>query len=160
MNSTYLLLGANLGNPTQQLQAARIEIEAQIGQMMQASSLYQSDAWGIEDQPTFLNQVLFIQTTLSANELLAACQHIENKLGRVREIKWGARVIDIDILYFNHDIVEEVHLTIPHPYISERNFTLVPLVEIAPNYIHPMLNKTNFELLRQSNDTSLVHQVL
>ena len=159
MNSVYLLLGANLGNPAQQLQSALSEIKRHVGSVILASSLYQSAAWGVQNQPSFLNQVLLVHTRLAAMELLRVCQEIENKLGRVREIKWGARVIDIDILYFNNDIIQEVDLSIPHPYISERNFTLIPLVEIAPNYINPALEQTNLELLKQSIDPSLVQQL-
>lgn len=158
LNSAYLLLGANLGNPAQQLHSALSEIEIQIGKIQERSSLYKSAAWGLVDQPAFLNQVLRVDTTLSAVELLRSCQQIENKLGRVREIKWGARIIDIDILYFNRDVIDEVDLKIPHPYISERNFTLIPLVEIAPNYIHPILKQSNSELLETCSDQSSVFQ--
>lgn len=156
-NNAYILLGANLGDPAQQLQAAIAEIKIQIGKVTQTSSLYESAAWGLVDQPVFLNQVLQVETTLSAIELLRSCQQIENKLGRVREVKWGARVIDIDILYFNHEVIEEADLQIPHPYISERNFTLIPLAEIAPNYTNPALKQTNRELLDQCLDQSSVH---
>lgn len=159
MNSVYLLLGANLGNPAMQLQSALSEIKRHVGSVIQVSSLYESAAWGVQDQPPFLNQVLLVHTRLTAMELLQVCQQIENKLGRIREIKWGARVIDIDILYFNNDIIQEMRLNIPHPYISERNFTLVPLVEIAPHYTNPLLKQTNSELLRQSNDPSSVQLI-
>ncbi|MFD2741888.1 MULTISPECIES: 2-amino-4-hydroxy-6-hydroxymethyldihydropteridine diphosphokinase [Sphingobacterium] len=159
LNRAYILLGANLGKPIQQLQAAVADITKLIGEVVQISSLYESAAWGIVDQPSFINQVLSVDTELSACALLQTCQQIENKLGRVRDIKWGARVIDIDILYFNNDIVDKPDLTIPHPYIRERRFTLIPLVEIAPNYINPVLKQTNDELLQDCLDQSSVHQL-
>ncbi|MCA5004475.1 2-amino-4-hydroxy-6-hydroxymethyldihydropteridine diphosphokinase [Sphingobacterium bovistauri] len=147
MNDIYILLGANLGNPRLQLQKAKELLSEKIGTLLKASSLYQSEAWGVEDQPLFLNQVLLFQTTYSPHQSLTICQEIENELGRVRKEKWGARMIDIDILYYNDAIIESTALTIPHPYIQDRKFTLQPLCEIANNYKHPKLNVSNEELL-------------
>lgn len=153
MNLMYLLLGANLGDPLKQLHLAKIEIEERIGHLIKESSIYESEAWGIKDQPIFFNQILIIKTSLTAEMVLKNIMKIEEDLGRIRKNKWGSRLIDIDILYFNDDVFDSELLKIPHPYIPERNFTLVPLVEIAPNYVHPILKKTNQQLLDESEDT-------
>ncbi len=152
MNTAYLLLGANIGNPVQQLQDARAEITDRIGPITQASSLYESEAWGVEDQPIFLNQVIQVETEHTVQRVLQDIMKIEILLGRIRGQRWGSRIIDIDILYFNSEIVHEEDLQVPHPYIQERNFTLIPLVEIAADYIHPIFKKSNTELLQESTD--------
>ncbi|WP_160068869.1 2-amino-4-hydroxy-6-hydroxymethyldihydropteridine diphosphokinase [Sphingobacterium bovisgrunnientis] len=147
VNEIYILLGANLGDPITQLGKARELLKQKLGNLVKASSVYQSEAWGVEDQPIFLNQVLLIETDKSADESLLICQNIENELGRIRKEKWGARLIDIDILYFNSEIIDKPLLKIPHPYIQDRKFTLQPLCEIANSYKHPKLNLTNEQLL-------------
>lgn len=152
MNTAYLLLGANIGNPVQQLQDARAEITDRIGPITQASNLYESEAWGVEDQPIFLNQVIQVETEHTVQRVLQDIMKIEILLGRIRGQRWGSRIIDIDILYFNSEIVHEEDLQVPHPYIQERNFTLIPLVEIAADYIHPIFKKSNTELLQESTD--------
>lgn len=152
MNTIYILLGANLGNPQEQLYKAKVLLSHKLGELVKESSLYKSEAWGIEDQPVFLNQVLLLETKCDAEECLTICQEIENELGRVRKEKWGARLIDIDILYFNSEIIGKKHLTIPHPYIQDRKFTLEPLCEIAESYKHPKLNQSNKELLLNCRD--------
>lgn len=156
MNRVYILLGANIGDPWQQLAAARLEIEECIGSIELQSSIYESEAWGVTDQPVFLNQVLAVSTAYSAMKCLDIALDIERDLGRVRLKKWGSRVIDIDLLYFNEEIINTERLKIPHPYIQERNFTLVPLVEISPQYLHPVLKKINKTLLLESKDTLTV----
>ena len=147
VNEIYILLGANLGDPITQLGKARELLKQKLGNLVKASSVYQSEAWGVEDQPIFLNQVLLIETDKSADESLLICQNIENELGRIRKEKWGARLIDIDILYFNSEIIDKPLLKIPHPYIQDRKFTLQPLCEVANSYKHPKLNLTNEQLL-------------
>lgn len=147
MNTVFLLLGANLGDPVQQLAKAVRHIEEAVGTVVALSKIYQSEAWGVTDQPAFLNQALQVETKLSPLETLAVTQHIEQQLGRVRLTKWGARLIDIDILYYNSVTHEDEQLTLPHPLLQERKFVLVPLNEIAPTYIHPKLKTTNQQLL-------------
>lgn len=152
MNKVYLLLGANIGNPNKQLEDAKIEIEDRIGEITLQSKIYESEAWGVENQPVFLNQVILLETELSANKVLNEILKIEILLGRIRGQRWGSRIIDIDILYYNEDIIHTEDLQVPHPYIQERNFTLIPLVEIAEDYLHPIFKKSNKELLEESTD--------
>ena len=159
MNKIYILLGANLGNPVHQLQKAQALLSEKLGQLLHASALYESEAWGVEDQPIFINQVLLLATEYSPQQCLAICQAIENELGRVRKEKWGARLIDIDILYYNSEIIQEPDLVIPHPYIQERKFTLMPLVEIAATYLHPKFQLRNEQLLLNCTDKLVVKKM-
>lgn len=157
MNKVFLLLGANLGNPVAQLAKALAEIENRVGTIEASSSLYESAAWGVTDQPAFLNQVIAITTALSPIDLLDNIQAIESSLGRIRLSKWGARVIDIDILYFNEECIQQERLIVPHPYLPDRRFALIPLHEIAPQFIHPQLGMTTIELLTHCEDNLDVH---
>lgn len=150
----YLLLGANLGNRAATLAAARRLISARIGVIHRQSALYETAAWGLTDQPAFLNQVLAVTTELPPHDVLTHAQAIEAELGRVRRERWGARVIDIDLLYDNDRILQTDRLTLPHPYLHQRRFTLVPLAEIAPDFVHPVLHQTNAALLQHCTDTS------
>lgn len=152
MNLAYLLIGGNLGDRIKNITSARNYVEKEIGKIINASSIYETASWGIEEQPDFLNQVLFIQTILSAKQVITILLAIENKMGRVRSEKNASRIIDIDILFFNNDIINEPSLKIPHPQIQNRKFTLVPLFELAPEYIHPVLQKPIKELLANCKD--------
>ena len=155
-NYVYLLLGSNLGDRLQVMQTARELIQKEIGEIHAVSSVYETAPWGVLDQPAFLNQVVKIQTELKAEEVLRIILEIEHELGRVRYERWGARVIDIDILYFRNLILESARLTIPHPRLHERRFTLIPLAEIAPDYVHPILNRSSLQLLASCPDDSEV----
>ena len=159
MNNIYILLGANLGEPLKQLEKARELLQNRLGEIRTSSSIYESEAWGIEDQPIFYNQVLELITEQDKENSLHICQVIENELGRVREKKWGARLIDIDILYYNDEIYHSSTLTIPHPYIQERKFTLIPLTEIAKDFVHPKFNLTQEQLLLNCTDTLDVKKI-
>ncbi|WP_164112950.1 MULTISPECIES: 2-amino-4-hydroxy-6-hydroxymethyldihydropteridine diphosphokinase [Sphingobacterium] len=159
MNKIYILLGANLGDPIAQLAKASVLLKDKIGPVITQSSVYESQGWGVEDQPLFYNQALIIQTNLDKHECLRVCQEIEIELGRVRLVKWGARLIDIDIIYFNEEVYESENLRIPHPLLQFRNFVLIPLCEIAENYLHPVLLKTTGQLLATSKDKLPVHRV-
>jgi 2-amino-4-hydroxy-6-hydroxymethyldihydropteridine diphosphokinase len=152
MNTVYFLLGSNIGNSEEQLRLATIIIEKQIGKIIARSAIYQTAAWGKTDQPDFLNQVIIVETILWAEESLSAILTIEEKMGRVRTEKNAPRIIDIDILFFNDAIIQEKELTVPHPEIQNRLFALIPLNELSPNYIHPLLNKTVHELLADCKD--------
>lgn len=153
MNTVYLLLGSNLKNPAQQLSYARNRIAAEIGEILNSSSLYATAAWGNTDQPDFLNQVIVVNTDFSAETLMITILKIEENMGRIRTQKNAPREIDIDILFFNNDIINLPELIVPHPLLQERKFVLIPLNEIAPNYNHPILLKTTQELLEICTDS-------
>lgn len=152
MNKTYLLLGGNLGNREKILDEACYWLEKEVASIVRRSSLYETAAWGVTDQPSFLNQVLEIDTIDNEETILAKALDIESKLGRERWEKWHARTIDIDILYFNQSVVDKPHLKIPHPEIPNRRFTLVPLAELAPFLRHPISGMSTLELLRDCPD--------
>ncbi len=152
LKKTYLLLGANLGDRAVTFHQAISLIAERIGPVIQQSGLYETAPWGVTAQPAFLNQVLAIETRLEPEAVLTQTQAIEQELGRVRLEKWGARLIDIDLLYFDQLVLQTDRLTIPHPYLHQRRFTLVPLVEIASDFVHPVLTKTNAMLLAECED--------
>jgi 2-amino-4-hydroxy-6-hydroxymethyldihydropteridine diphosphokinase len=148
----YLHTGSNLGNREKNLFSACQEIEEKIGKISQQSSLYETEAWGVENQPAYFNQALEVETQLSPLEVLNTIGVIEKKLGRIRTIRWSSRIIDIDILFYGDSILNTHNLTIPHPRIPDRNFVLIPMKEIAPNLVHPVLKKDILTLLSESTD--------
>lgn len=152
MSGIYLLLGSNIGRRLKNLDRAKELIVSNGITIKKESQIYETAAWGNEDQEAFLNQVIEIETKKSPQRLLQITQLIENEMGRVRYEKWGKRLIDIDILYFNDLIFQENDLSLPHPGIADRRFTLVPLVEIASEMVHPVLKKTQAELLSVCED--------
>lgn len=152
MNTAYLLTGGNLGERVHNLATARELVAEQIGNIIAASSLYETAAWGNTDQPAFLNQAIMIETPLNARQLIRRILKIEKKMGRVREEKYGPRLIDIDILLFNNETHNYQFLKLPHPEMQNRRFALLPLAEIAPEIIHPVLKKTIAELLQECKD--------
>lgn len=159
MPTTYLLLGTNLGNKLNNLQQATERIMGRVGDVTAVSWLYQTEAWGKTDQAVFLNQVLCVDTQLSPTELLDQIQQIEIDLGRERHEKWGARTIDIDILFYEQQTVITQRLLIPHPYLHTRRFTLMPLNDLAPSFVHPILHKTTQQLLDECQDPLNVTRV-
>lgn len=152
MNTAYLLTGGNLGEREQNLAKARELITRDCGTIITPSSLYETAAWGNTDQPSFLNQALELQTSLTALQLIRKILKIEKQMGRVRKEKYGPRIIDIDILLFNNEKHNYPFLKIPHPEMQNRRFALLPLAEIAPGIIHPVLNKTVTGLLDACSD--------
>jgi len=149
----FLGLGSNLGNREENLLTAQKLIEEKVGKIRSKSSVYETAAWGITEQNAFLNQVIEVETSFSPSAVLHLVLKIEKDMGRIREIKWGERSIDIDILYYNNEIISTENLVIPHSFIQERKFVLVPLCDIAQDFIHPKLQQTNLELLEKCQDS-------
>jgi 2-amino-4-hydroxy-6-hydroxymethyldihydropteridine diphosphokinase len=160
MNISYLLIGGNQGDRPARLAAARNFITAAGGNILLASSIYETAAWGKTDQPDFLNQALKVSTVQDAPAWLLTLLSIEEKMGRRRDERYGPRIIDIDILFFNNSIVRQPQLIIPHPEMQNRRFALTPLEEIAPFFIHPVLQKTIRELLAECTDPLTVKQIV
>ena len=131
-------------------------IENKVGPILQKSSLYQTAAWGLTDQADFINQVILLQTSLKPHEILEEIQAIEKAQGRERLITWGPRTLDLDILFIDQEIIQESDLQVPHPHIQDRKFILIPLHEIAADWIHPVFKKSAKELLMETKDTSAV----
>ena len=155
-NISYLSLGSNLKNKSDNIFKATTFIQDKIGSVIKSSKLYTTEPWGVKNQDKFINQVLSIETNLSPLALLNECKKIEKKMGRINSRRWGERLIDIDILYYNNSIINMKKLSIPHIQIAHRKFILIPLTEIDPNYVHPVLDLTNQQLLKKTNDNCLV----
>ena len=158
MNHVYLMIGGNIGNRLANLENAGNSIDIKCGPIQKQSAIYETEAWGMKDQPAFYNQALCIETALDPQNLMAMLLAIEVSMGRERLIPLGPRTIDLDIIYFNQTIMDIPGLIIPHPRLALRNFVLAPLVEIAPDFVHPILKKTNFQLYKESTDSAVVHK--
>ena len=152
MNKVYLSLGSNEGDRIKWLKKALGLLGIYVGKVAAQSGYYQTKAWGLTEQPDFLNMCVQVNTILPVTELLGAIQNIETKLGRQRTVKWGPRTLDIDILFYNDESIELPDLTVPHPHLQERRFVLLPLSEIAPDFVHPKLAKSITQLLKECND--------
>jgi 2-amino-4-hydroxy-6-hydroxymethyldihydropteridine diphosphokinase len=147
-----LLLGSNQGNSRALLRKAIDLLQFRIGKIETASSVYSTKAWGETDQPDFLNQVVVMPYTGTAINALEIVLNIEHEMGRVRFKKWGARIIDIDLLYYGDQVHHTSKLTLPHAALHLRRFTLVPLAEVLPDFIHPVFNKSQQQLLDECAD--------
>ena len=156
MHEVLLLLGSNLGDRQSFLERAIAQIEADIAPLVKASAVYETQSWGKTDAPDYLNQVVLLRTDLKPRPVLEKILDIEGKLGRKREGRWGSRTIDIDILFYGGEIVDEPGLHIPHPELHKRLFTLEPLNEIAPDLMHPVLNKKISQLKTELSDDLIV----
>ncbi len=154
----YLLMGSNLGDRLALLQEAHLQLALEVGEIVAESSIYETAAWGRNDQPAYLNQALAVNTWLRPDALLAACQATEQAAGRVRTERWGSRTLDIDILFFGQCVIDSPALTVPHPRLAERRFALLPLAEIARGLRHPVLNLTIRELLARCADPLTVRR--
>lgn len=156
------ILGSNQGEKYYILRQAISILAAEAGPVTGKSSLYETAPWGFESHENFLNQVVLFETTLSPAHFLDCCLQTEARLGRIRtqdSPRYASRPIDIDLLFYDSLIVESPELQIPHPRLSERNFVLVPLTEVMPDFMHPVLKKTIARLLAECPDTCAVHLI-
>jgi 2-amino-4-hydroxy-6-hydroxymethyldihydropteridine diphosphokinase len=159
MNICFLLIGGNDGDRRGNLAKALGNIEGSGCRILQRSSLYETAPWGKADQNDFLNQAVQVQTSLDAASLMDELLKIEEKMGRRRLEKYGSRIIDLDILFFNDAIIDSPRLIVPHPEIQNRRFVLAPMEEIAPEYVHPVLRKSIRELLAICPDKLEVRKI-
>jgi 2-amino-4-hydroxy-6-hydroxymethyldihydropteridine diphosphokinase len=153
MKAAYLLIGGNIGDRLGFMAAAKEKMKQKGIEILKLSSIYETAAWGNTNQPSFLNQVIEITTSFSPEDLLTELLSIEQSLGRIRAEKNGARTIDIDILYFESEIISKPGLSVPHDRISIRRFVLVPLTELIPDFIDPKTSKSIVEMLNDCQDT-------
>jgi len=151
MKRVVLLIGGNLGDRLQLLKQAEDLLKKKFT-VVKKSYIYESVAWGDNSEGDYLNRILIIETDMDPEEILRQAQAIEDLLERVRIQKWGNRTMDIDILYVDEQIIQSPTLTVPHPFIQERRFVLVPLCELLPAFRHPILNKTHLQLLKICRD--------
>ena len=159
MMNVYLLLGSNLGDRQGYLKEAIAHIENEIAPVVKASAIYETQSWGKTDAPDYLNQVVELLADMDAHTVLQKILDIETRMGRMREEKWGSRIIDIDILFFNKELIRTEKLIVPHPRIPSRRFVLVPLTELSPGMKHPELGKTMSQLLKECPDTLDVKKI-
>lgn len=146
MSHIYLSLGTNLGDRPVNLQQALLALTRQIS-ITAVSNVYETEPWGVTDQPSFFNICVAGSTTLAPHELLKFCKQIEAEVGRTPTFKWGPRLIDIDILFYDNMIMKDDTLAIPHPFVDERAFVLAPLADIAPDYEHPQTHASVVQML-------------
>jgi len=159
-HTAYIGIGSNLESPAKNCLKAVEHLNAHPALTLVArSSLYQSEPFGITDQDWFVNAVVQLTTSLSPEKLLEVCLSIELKMGRTRAEKWGPRVVDLDILFYDDLILKQDGLEIPHPGIAERSFVLAPMNEIAPDFVHPGLKKNIKALLREIPNPQQVNRV-
>lgn len=159
--TAYIGIGSNLNHPHENCKQAVVRLNAHPNvEVKSESSLYQTEPLGIKEQDWFVNAVIEVATGLDAEELLTALLEIERAMGRVRQKKWGPRIIDLDILFYGNRIINTTRLKIPHPEIARRRFVLAPLKEINPRLLHPELKKTVQELLAElPNEEQTVHRL-
>lgn len=156
--TVYIGVGTNQGLRFEQIELAYEMIEKKVGKILHTSSIYETEAWGLTNQNAFLNTVIEVQTALYPFQLLRQLLSIEEEMGRKRVIKWGPRVIDLDIIAFENWQIHSSELTIPHIFMEKRKFVLIPFLEIAPKWYHPNTKSSLEELVKQTSDTSkIVH---
>ncbi len=156
MHLSYLSLGSNLGNKQANIKHALEEIKKDIGELLRISSIYETEAWGFVDQDNFFNIIAEVKTPFFPLDLITKILAIETRMGRIRDKKWESRIIDIDIIFYENYLITTDNLTIPHPFLEKRNFVLEPLNELIPEFIHPRLRKSIFQLTAECTDTSWI----
>jgi 2-amino-4-hydroxy-6-hydroxymethyldihydropteridine diphosphokinase len=157
MSVVYVLLGTNLGNKSENINQAKIFIRELNLTILKESGVYKSSPWGFDHPESFYNQVICLQTELSPDQLLIELLNIEKQMGRFRTAeRYEARIIDLDILFYDNRIVQSEKLSIPHPLLHQRRFTLEPLCEIAASLVHPVLKKSIYNLLNECEDSGIV----
>lgn len=162
METAYLLFGSNMGDKTALFDQACSYINNRCGRIVATSAAYESEPWGFEAEEWFLNRVIVLETELDPERLLSELLEIERELGRVRHPEhagYCSRTADLDILYYGNHVINTATLTVPHPRLHLRRFTLVPLCEVAPDFIHPVLQMTQAQLLQQCPDESIVRRI-
>ncbi len=157
-NKSYLGISTNIGDLKKNIETATEHLK-ELGEILEISSHYKTEPVGYKNQDWFINICLLLETSLTPQELIKETLKIEEKMGRERKIKNGPRIIDIDILFYEQNTVKFPTLTIPHPFIQERNFVLTPLAEIAPEFIHPILNKSIKQLKEELNNPDQVIKI-
>lgn len=159
MERCYILFGSNMGDRERLFADACLLINNRCGRVMEVSEAYESEPWGFVAEKWFLNRIIAVDTELDPEELMQDLLEIELELGRVRhpeQVGYASRPIDLDILYFGNHVIQTEILTVPHPRLHLRRFALVPLCELIPDFVHPMLNKTQRQLLQECPDQSEV----
>lgn len=153
MAIAYLALGTNIGNKRRNMITAAALLAERVGDVLALSGFYETEPWGFQSENTFLNAALQLGTSLSPLELLKATQQIEVEMGRTQKSNgtYHDRIIDIDILLYDDLILQTPELTLPHPLMQDRRFVMEPLLEIAPNVVHPVFKKTVVSLMRERN---------
>ncbi|MCT4600294.1 MAG: 2-amino-4-hydroxy-6-hydroxymethyldihydropteridine diphosphokinase [Marinifilaceae bacterium] len=161
MSVITILLGGNLGNRVEIMKKTINLLNEKLGDLINESAYYETEAWGFESDNLFLNKVVVYDTSLNPKEALLVCQDVEKQLGRLRhKERYTSRNIDVDILFFDDLILDTPDLIIPHPRIQLRRFVLKPLLEIDPDYVHPVLNKNIRTLLNECTDISMVEKII
>lgn len=155
----YLLTGSNIGDKAFNLQYAIDQLNIRVGSVLNFSAVYATEPWGVTNQPTYYNQAIELRTNLSPTELLRKLKDIEQAAGRLPNSHMQPRVLDIDILLIDDLVIQSKLLKIPHHQLENRNFAILPLAEIAPNYVHPKLSKTILELAQSTTDTLAVEKL-
>jgi 2-amino-4-hydroxy-6-hydroxymethyldihydropteridine diphosphokinase len=151
----YLALGTNLGDRLENLELARESLSEQV-KLLACSPIYETAPWGYLEQPAFLNQVIQVETELTPQALLAALKDIELRMGRQASVRFGPRLIDLDILLYDDLVLDLPELTIPHPRMAGRGFVLVPLADLAPDFQHPVLHQSVRQLLAEADTSGIV----
>jgi len=149
MSIVHIGIGSNLGDRQENCLEAVRRLEQHDVPVLKRSSMIETEPWGVTDQPHFINLTIEVETDLSPEELLLLLKNMEKAMGREKTAHWGPRVIDLDILFYDDRIIDSADLQIPHPHLHERDFVLLPLMEIAPEKIHPVLKKKISELKTQ-----------